>query len=101
MSQVEKRLHELRELASEYADAKSERVYIEEFKKTKLAELMKVFEPDYPTAAAQEREARNHKEYRELLKGLKEATRVEAKAQWELKIAEWGVSLYQTKSANE
>ena len=97
---IEERLESLRQLAAAYAEAQSQRVYLEEFKKSKLAQLMKKYERDYPTAAAQEREARADPEYIELLDGLRVATKNAEQARWELKIAEMGAGLWQTKQAN-
>ena len=54
------------ENAPRYAKAKAERIYLEEFRKTKKALLMKVaMEAGYESAAAQEREAYAHPEYQE------------------------------------
>lgn len=99
---IERRLQELRELAGKYAKAEATRCHLEEFKKSKLAILMKAAERDgYQTAAAQEREARAHPQYIELLDGLKAATEQAEEARWLLKIAETGASLYQTQQANK
>ena len=58
------------ENAPRYAKAKAERIYLEEFRKTKKALLMKVaMEAGYESAAAQEREAYAHPDYQVLLKG--------------------------------
>jgi hypothetical protein len=43
---IERRLQELRELAKKYAQAEAQRTHIEEFKKSKLAILMKQAERD-------------------------------------------------------
>ena len=96
----ENRLNELRILAGQYAKAQAEREYLDNFRHSKIAILMKQYEKDYPTAAAQEREARAHPEYRELLDALRTATEEAEKARWLLKIAEIGASLYQTEQAN-
>lgn len=98
---LERRLQELRDLADEFAEAESKRVYLEAFKHSKLAILMKEFEGRYSTVAAQEREARAHPEYLELLEGLREATHIAERARWHLRIAERGSSLYQTQEATK
>ena len=97
----EQRLHELRTLKDVYAKAKSESVYLDHFRKSKLAILMKEFIVDYKTAAAQEREARAHPAYLELLDGLRVAVEIEAKAFWELKIAMAGIEIWRSKRATE
>lgn len=98
---IEHRLHELRELSKKYAKAQAQRVYLEEFKKSKLALLMKTAEQSgHTTAASQEREARAHHSYIELLEGLRDATEAAEGARWELEIAKIGCDLYRTKQAN-
>lgn len=98
---LEKRLTELRQLADQYAKAEADRTYLENFKHSKLALLMKEFEGRYSTVAAQEREARAHPEYLQLLDGLREATEIAERCRWHLKIAERGSSLYQTAEATK
>ena len=96
---LEARLQELRDQAKVYADAEAERTYLENFRHSKLAMLMKEYEGRYSTVAAQEREARAHPEYLELLEGLKEATRVAEYNKWLLQIAMRGSSLWQSQEA--
>ena len=99
---IEKRLHELRETAGQYSKAYAEREYLDEFKKSKLAILMKQAEKEgFSTAAAQEREARAHPEYLQLIDGLRVATELSERLRWTLRIAEIGASLYQTRRADE
>lgn len=98
---IERRLTELRSLASKYAKAEATRTHIEEFKKSKLAILMKAAEREgFQTSAAQEREARAHPDYIELLDGLKDATEQAEEARWLLKIAEMGAELWRTQQAS-
>ena len=104
MSQeLEARLDELRQQASKYAKAEADRTYLENFKRSKLAMLMKVAEKTLglSTVNAQEREARTHPEYLELLDGLKEATQIAEENKWLLQIAMRGSSLYQTQQATK
>lgn len=77
-----KALDYLRDAAPAYAKAKAERVYLEEFRKSKKAMLMKAVEAQYPSAAAQEREAYSHPEYLALLDALREATEEEERLRW-------------------
>lgn len=99
---IERRLNELRALAGTYAKAQATRCYLEEFKKSKLAMLMKKYEKaGFKTSAAQEREALADQDYIGILDGLNVATEQAVKAHWELKIAEMGASLYQTQQANQ
>ena len=99
---AEQRLAELRQMSEEYAKAYSERNYLEEYKKSKLALLMKQAELDgHKTAAAQEREARADAEYIALLENLKTATEQSERLRWHLEVAKLGVAVYQTQQANE
>lgn len=101
MDAIERKTNELRQLAAKYAKAEAQRTYLEEFKKSKLSILMKAFEVEgYASAAAQEREARAHRDYIDLLDGLKSATEDAEKARWELKIAELGAELWRTREAS-
>ena len=90
------------ENAPRYAKAKAERIYLEEFRKTKKALLMKVaMEAGYESAAAQEREAYAHPEYEELLKGLAVAVEQEELLRWKLTAATLKTEIWRTESANE
>ena len=99
---IETRLNELREKAAEYATAYAEKEYLEEFKKTKLALLMKDAEKSGCTsAAAQEREARASKEYSDFLDGLKAATEKAERLRWQLRIAEIGADVWRSQEATK
>jgi DNA repair ATPase RecN len=99
---IERRLQELRETAKKYAAAYANMEYLEEFKKSKLAILMKKYEREgFTTAAAQDREARADKDYQELLAGLQAARELSESLRWELKIAEIGAEVWRTKEASK
>lgn len=99
---IEKRLDELREKAKKFAEAYAQKEYLDEFKKSKLAILMKSAERDgFTTAAAQEREARAHPDYLSLLDGLKVAIESSESLRWELKIAEIGAEIWRTKQSTK
>ena len=84
--------------AKKFAKAKSERVYLEEYRKSLKAMLMK---RSMETASgAQEREAYAHDEYVELLKGLREAIEIEEKLRWDLIGAQARVEIWRTEQAN-
>jgi len=98
---AEIRLAELRSMSEEFAVAYSERTYLDEFKKSKLAILMRQAEMDgHKTMAAQEREARAHKEYLDLLLALKVAVERSERLRWHLEVAKLGVAVWQTENAN-
>lgn len=84
--------------AGRFAAAKAERVYLEEFRKSKKALLMKA--SDESSGIAQERDAYAHPEYIQLLEGLKEAVQVEEKLRWDLVAAQARVEIWRTEQAN-
>lgn len=88
--------------SKKYAAAKAERVFLEEFRKSKKAVLMQqAAEEGFSSAATQEREAYAHPEYIELLQGLKKAVEVELAIQWQLIAAQARIEVYRTQSAND
>jgi hypothetical protein len=87
--------------SGKYAKAKSQRVYLEEFRKTKKALLMKdALTMGIEAANAQEREAYAHPEYQELLKGLAEAIEIEETLKWNLEAARMRTDIWRTEQAN-
>jgi len=92
----------IQENAAKFAKAKSERIYLDEFRRTKRALLMKqAMEMGYESAVAQEREAYAHPEYEELLKGLAVAVEQEELLSWKLTAATLKTEIWRTESANE
>lgn len=84
--------------ARRFARAKSERVYLEEYRKSLKALLMKRSLEE--TLGAQEREAYAHDEYRQLLQGLRTAVEVEEKLRWDLIAAQARVEIWRTEQAS-
>jgi len=81
-----------------YAQAKANRVHIEEYRKSLKAILMK---RSLETAiGAQEREAYADPEYVQLLNGLKEAVEIEETFKWNLTAAMARVDIWRTEQAN-
>ena len=81
-----------------FAKAKAERCYIEEYRKSLKAILMK---RSMETAiGAQEREAYAHPEMVQLLEGLKAAVEIEEKLKWDITAAELRVEIWRTEQAN-
>lgn len=92
---------QIREKAPEYGKAKARRVYLEEFRRSKKAMLMKeALKLKIEAANAQEREALANPEYDELLKGLAEATRIEETLRWELESHRLEIEIWRTKEAS-
>lgn len=86
--------------APEYAKAKSERAYLEEFRKTKKALLMKdAMAKGIDSAVGQEREAYAHPEYQEVLVGMAAAIEAEETLKWQLEAARMRVEIYRTEEA--
>lgn len=87
--------------ANLYAKAKAERVYLEEFRKSKKALLMQeAFCVGVDTMAGQERDAYARIEYQDLLKGLKEAVEIEESLKWKMTAAQLRVEIWRTTQAN-
>lgn len=84
--------------AKHFAKAKAERVYLEEYRKSLKAILMKQSMEN--AVNAQEREAYSHPDYLALLKGLKEAVEIEEKLRWDLIGAQARVEIWRTEQAN-
>ena len=87
--------------SAEYAKAKSQRVYLEEFRKTKKALLMKeALTNGIEAANAQEREAYADAEYTELISGLAAAVEEEETLKWQMEAAKMRVDIWRTEQAN-
>lgn len=87
--------------ANLFAKAKAERVYLEEFRKSKKALLMQeAFCAGVDTMAGQERDAYARSEYRELLKGLKAAVEMEEALKWKMTAAQLRVEIWRTNEAS-
>jgi hypothetical protein len=84
--------------AKHFAKAKAERVYLDEFRKSKKAILMK--ESTESTSAAQERDAYAHPEYLALLEGLKQAVETEEQLRWTLIAAQARVEIWRSQEAS-
>jgi len=84
--------------APKYAEAKANRVYMHEFRKTKRAQL---FLKGSGTVAECQAYAESHDDYIQTLKSLKEATDLEEKYKWYLIAAQAKLEIYRTISANQ
>lgn len=99
---MEELLEQYRTLAEKYAPAKATREYIDEYKKSLLALLMKDAERHGASSnAAQERDARARGEYLEILDKLRLAVEEEEKLRFHLKATEIQFETWRTRSANE
>jgi hypothetical protein len=84
--------------APAYAKAKAERIYLEEFRKSKKALLMQ--SSPHATAAMQERDAYAHPEYLGLLAALRVAVETEETARWMLTAAQARVEVWRSQEAS-
>ena len=92
----------IREKAAEFGTAKGDRVYLEEFRRSKKAMLMKdCLAMGVEAANAQEREALADPEYVSLLKGLAVAVENEETLKWQLEAARLEIEIWRTRQANE
>tara|TARA_R100001460_G_scaffold32478_4_gene63684 strand:- start:12435 stop:12770 length:336 start_codon:yes stop_codon:yes gene_type:complete len=96
--EVSKALDYLRDSAAEVAKAKAERSYLEEYRKSLKALLMK----DHleMSVSAQEREAYASDEYTKHLRALQMAIEVDEKHKFMRVAAEAKINAWQTMSAN-
>lgn len=85
-----------------YAEAKANRVHLEEYRKSLKAMLMKkaLTEKRATSAAAAEMEAYADPSYVEFLKGLEAAVEAEESLRWGLVSAQARIEVYRTESAN-
>lgn len=84
--------------APEYAKAKGELAYLEAYKSSLKAILMK--KSGENTAAAQEREAYAHEDYQTLCRGLGEATEKVELLKWRMTSAQMRLDAWRTESSN-
>jgi len=98
---VFKALDFIRDNAPAYAKAKAERIYLEEFRKTKKAMCMKSAEIGGVNAVgAQERDAYADPEYMALLLGLRAAIEEEERLRWLIVGAQAKIEVWRTIEAN-
>ncbi len=91
----------IRDHAAAYAKAKAERIYLEEYRKTKKAICMVAAEGrGYQTSAAQEREAYADPDYIAILDGLKAAVEEEERLRWLIVGAQAKIEAWRTIEAN-
>ena len=89
--------------AKHFAKAKAERVYIEEYRKSSKAMLMKkaIASKLAKSSAAAEMEAYSDPSYIELLKGIEAAVQMEEELRWALVSAQARIEVFRTVSAND
>ena len=104
-AKVEKALEYMRVESKALAQAKGERIYLQEFRKTQKAMLMQdamnhPSEQVNKTASSREAYAYAHEDYVEILKGLKAAVVNEEECHWKMIAAQAFVEVWRTQQAN-
>lgn len=100
--EIEQLLNKYRQMGVPYGQAKANRVYLEEYKKSLLSLLMKGAEKQgHKAVSAQEREAYANPQYVELLKVLQGAVEAEEAQRFEIKRIEMEIEVWRTNQANE
>jgi hypothetical protein len=93
----EKALTNIAKIAPEYAQAKANRIYCDEYRKTLKAQLMKTaLTEGHASAIAQEREAYADPTYAAHLEAIREAVRIEETLRWKLVAAEAAVEVWRS-----
>ena len=100
--QIERRMDALRNLITSHAKAKRDRVHLEQFRKVKIAVLMREAESSgFGSLGAQEREALANPEYIQLIEDLANATGTETETWWMLQLEQWKFDAWRTQMASE
>lgn len=92
----------IRDSAPTLAESKANRVYLEQFRKSKKAMLMMEAKASMVKSTVDQREAYAyaHEEYLLNLEGLRGAVEMEEKIKWKMKAAELTIEIWRTEQAN-
>ncbi len=96
---AERAVNYIRKHAMQYSIAKAHRIYMEEFRKTLKAQLMK--KSGENAVNAQEREAYAHPEYVEHLKAIRESVTKEEYLRWKIVAAEAMIEVWRSQEATK
>jgi ABC-type transport system involved in cytochrome c biogenesis ATPase subunit len=89
------------ENAVKFSQAKANRFYLEEYRKTLKAELMKeALQKGFEAVNAQEREAYSHATYKAHLSAIKSAMQLEEQLRWQLIAAQARVDVWRSQEAS-
>ena len=87
--------------AKEYAKARAEKTYMEEYRKTLKAELCKdALTQGFEAVNAQEREAYSHPTYKAHLEAIREAVEAEEYLRWMLVAAQARIDVWRSQEAS-
>ena len=98
MNEPTKAIQYLIDTAPLYAKAKADRMYLEEFRKSRKAQLMS--QAGTEVLGKQEVYAYAHEDYGVLLRGIREAVEAEENYRWLMRAAEARISVWQTEQYN-
>ena len=101
---IEAALDYIRDNAPKLGEAKANRIYLEQFRKSKKALLMNSYihsSENRVTDKIRESYAYAHPEYLELLKGLQAAVEIEETVKWRMIGAQAKVEIFRTQQANK
>jgi hypothetical protein len=97
----QKALRSIAKIAPEYAEAKANRIYLEEYRKSLKAVLMKdAMTKGFDASNAQEREAYADPAYKVHLEALRQAVQIEEALRWKLVAAEAAVEVWRSQEAS-
>lgn len=106
-NQVEAAIQWIEDNADHAAQARSDRLHLEEFTKSLKAELMQRAAAEFAaeglksTLGAQEQYALDHPRYRVHLEGLREAIRLDTRNVWLKDVAEARLEIWRTQEATK
>jgi len=98
MNEPTKAIQFLIDTAPLYAKAKADRMYLEEYRKTRKAELMN--HKGTETLGKQEIFAYSHPRYIEIIEGIRQAVEIEEKYRWLMTAAQARITVWQTEQYN-
>ena len=90
----------IRDNSPKYAEAKAQRVYIENFLRSKKSFLMNECPSQIKTLGDKEAYAYAHPDYVELLKGLQAAVSTEEEIKWRMEAAKLKFEFWKTEQFN-
>jgi hypothetical protein len=98
MNEPTKAIQYLIDTAPLYAKAKADRMYLEEFRKSRKAQLMS--QAGTEVLGKQEVYAYAHQDYIQILDGIRQAVETEEKYRWLMTAAQARISVWQTEQYN-
>jgi hypothetical protein len=98
MNEPTKAIQYLIDTAPLYAKAKADRMYLEEFRKSRKAQLMS--QAGTEVLGKQETYAYAHQDYIGILEGIRQAVETEEKYRWLMTAAQARISVWQTEQYN-